>query len=168
MRNLLIVAAMAFAVTASQAATTPLIEAKNDVAKVIGAAAPCRGGDASTRRMHIVAFDRWSIQLRAQDSIRGYVTDEVTYKADMRRLFVAKYYPRSERPSEPTPHVVLNCRQVKCFYKFREGLRPGQRRQERSSMNITLCSGEQGRPDPALTQRLSLALNNLIQVARLR
>ena len=168
MRNLLIVAAMAFAVTASQAATTPLIEAKNDVAKVIGLAAPCKGPVASMRRMQIVAFDRYSIALRAQDSVDGYVTDEVTYRADMRRLFTAKYYPLSKRPSEPTPHVALNCRQVKCFNRYREGLRPHQTRQEKSSLNITLCSGPSGRPDPALTQRLSVALNNLIKVARVR
>ena len=168
MRKLLVVAALAFAVTASQAATTPLIEAKNDVAKVIGMAAPCKGPADQIRRMQIVAFDRYSIALRSQDSVGGYVTDEVTYRADMRRLFVAKYYPQSKRPSEPNPHVVLNCRQVKCFNRYREGLRPHQTRHEKSSMNITLCSGNNGRPDPALTQRLSVALNNLIQVARVR
>ena len=169
MRKVLIVAAMACAVSASQmeiqAGTSPLIEAKNDVAKVIGVAAPCKGA-AKIQRMQIVAFDRHSIALRSQDSMDGYVVDEVTYKADMRRLFVAKYYQAGKRPSNPTTHVVLNCRTPKCFNRFREGLRPHQTRSEKSSLNITLCSGKSGRPDPALTQRLSLALNNLIKVAK--
>lgn len=168
MRNILIVAVMAFAVTASQAAISPLHTAKNDVAKVISMAAPCKGPSKAMKMEHVVAFDRHTIALRTHALVDGFVADQVTYKADMRRLFTAKFYGTSVRPSEHNPHVALNCRQVKCFNQFRDGLRPHQTRTEKSSVNITLCSGNAGRPDPALTQRLSVALNNLIQVARLR